>query len=93
MKILDDVTDEEIKSLEIPTGVPLVYELNEDMKPVRHFHVGYCAFNIGHLSAEGCASASCCSISEAVLQINFGVQACIDNAAMHMCGCQTVITF
>lgn len=61
MKILDDVTDEEIKGLEIPTGVPLVYELNEDMKPVRHFHVGYCAFNIGRLSAEGCASASCCS--------------------------------
>ena len=49
MKILDDVTDEEIKSLEIATGVPLVYELNEDMKPVRHFYVGYYTVSISHL--------------------------------------------
>lgn len=49
VKILDDVTNEEIKSLEIPTGVPLIYELNEDMKPVRHFHVGYYASDISHL--------------------------------------------
>ena len=40
VKILDDVTDAEIKNLEIATGVPLIYELNEDMQPIRHFHVG-----------------------------------------------------
>ena len=40
VKILDDVSNEEIRSLEIPTGVPLIYELNDEMRPVRHFHVG-----------------------------------------------------
>ena len=52
MKILDDVSAEEIRSLEIPTGVPLVYELNEDMQPIRHFHVGYCAHNTIPLLAK-----------------------------------------
>lgn len=40
VKILDDVSNEDIRSLEIPTGVPLVYELDDALKPVRHFHVG-----------------------------------------------------
>lgn len=40
VKILDEISNEEIRSLEIPTGVPLVYELDDDLKPVRHFHVG-----------------------------------------------------
>ena len=41
MKIIDDISNEEIRTLEIPTGVPLIYELNDDLKPVRHYHVGY----------------------------------------------------
>ena len=60
MKILDDVTDEEIKSLEIPTGVPLVYELNEDMKPIRHFHIGYHAVNLNHLCVDPCLLSRLC---------------------------------
>ncbi len=43
VKILDDISNDEIRSLEIPTGVPLIYELNDDLKPVRHYHVGYAA--------------------------------------------------
>ena len=40
VKVLDDVSNEEIRSLEIPTGVPLVYELDDAMKAIRHYHVG-----------------------------------------------------
>jgi len=43
VKILDDISNDEIRSLEIPTGVPLIYELNNDLKPVRHYYVGYAA--------------------------------------------------
>ncbi len=43
VKILDDISNDEIRSLEIPTGVPLIYELNDDLKPIRHYHVGYAA--------------------------------------------------
>ena len=43
VKILDDISNNEIRSLETPTGVPLIYELNDDLKPVRHYHVGYAA--------------------------------------------------
>ncbi|MCL4562407.1 MAG: 2,3-diphosphoglycerate-dependent phosphoglycerate mutase [Chloroflexi bacterium] len=39
VKHLDDLSDEEIISLNIPTGVPLVYEL-EDEKPIRHYYLG-----------------------------------------------------
>ncbi|MFT4245169.1 MAG: phosphoglyceromutase [Micrococcaceae bacterium] len=34
VKHLDDISDEEITDLNIPTGIPLVYELDEDLKPV-----------------------------------------------------------
>ncbi len=40
VKFLDSISDEEISGLDIPTGVPLVYELDEDMKPVRHYYLG-----------------------------------------------------
>ena len=40
VKYLDDVSDEEIPGLNIPTGVPLVYELNEEMRPIKHFYLG-----------------------------------------------------
>lgn len=42
VKILENVSSGDIRSLEIPTGVPLVYELDDNMKPLCHFHVGYC---------------------------------------------------
>ena len=40
VKYLDKVSDEEIVGLNIPTGIPLVYELNDDLTPIRHFYLG-----------------------------------------------------
>ena len=40
MKHLDHISDDEIVELNIPTGIPLVYELNEDMTPIRHYYLG-----------------------------------------------------
>ena len=40
IKHLDQVSEEEIVSLNIPTGVPLVYELDEDLKPIKHYYLG-----------------------------------------------------
>ncbi|KPL80832.1 phosphoglyceromutase [Ornatilinea apprima] len=40
VKYLDNIPDEEIVSLNIPTGIPLVYELDDDLKPIRHYYLG-----------------------------------------------------
>lgn len=40
VKYLDNISEEEIVKLNIPTGVPLVYELDEDLKPVKHYYLG-----------------------------------------------------
>jgi 2,3-bisphosphoglycerate-dependent phosphoglycerate mutase len=40
VKYLDNVSDEEIISLNIPTGVPLVYELDDALKPIRSYYLG-----------------------------------------------------
>ncbi len=40
VKYLDDVSDEDIVSLNIPTGVPLVYELDDSLKPVSSRYLG-----------------------------------------------------
>ncbi len=40
IKYLDDVKDKEIASFNIPTGIPLVYELDENLKPIRHYFLG-----------------------------------------------------
>jgi 2,3-bisphosphoglycerate-dependent phosphoglycerate mutase len=40
VKYLDKVPDEEIVGLNIPTGIPLVYELTGDLKPIRHYYLG-----------------------------------------------------
>jgi 2,3-bisphosphoglycerate-dependent phosphoglycerate mutase len=37
---LDSVTEAEIIELNIPTGIPLVYELDDDLKPIRHSYLG-----------------------------------------------------
>lgn len=39
VKYLDEISDEEIPSLNIPTGVPRVYELDDDLKPVRWYYL------------------------------------------------------
>jgi len=40
MKYLDNISDNEIVGLNIPTGVPLVYELDESLKPIKHCYLG-----------------------------------------------------
>jgi 2,3-bisphosphoglycerate-dependent phosphoglycerate mutase len=39
VKFLDNVSDEEITELNIPTGIPLVYELNSELKAVNHYYL------------------------------------------------------
>ncbi|HPJ26815.1 MAG TPA: 2,3-diphosphoglycerate-dependent phosphoglycerate mutase [Synergistaceae bacterium] len=40
IKFLDGIPDDEIAKLNIPTGIPLVYELDEDLKPLKHYYLG-----------------------------------------------------
>jgi 2,3-bisphosphoglycerate-dependent phosphoglycerate mutase len=40
VKYLDDVSDADIVELNIPTGQPLVYELDSELKPIRHYYLG-----------------------------------------------------
>jgi 2,3-bisphosphoglycerate-dependent phosphoglycerate mutase len=40
VKYLDRVTDKDILELNIPTGIPLVYELQEDLTPIRSYYLG-----------------------------------------------------
>lgn len=40
VKYLDDISDEEITGLNIPTGLPLVYELDEELKPIKSYYLG-----------------------------------------------------
>eukprot|EP00825_Cyclidium_porcatum_P002083 TRINITY_DN10962_c0_g1_i1.p2 TRINITY_DN10962_c0_g1~~TRINITY_DN10962_c0_g1_i1.p2 ORF type:complete len:160 (+),score=32.36 TRINITY_DN10962_c0_g1_i1:130-609(+) len=39
IKYLDHISDEDIVNLEIPTGVPLVYELTDSLKTVKHYYL------------------------------------------------------
>lgn len=40
VKYLDNISEQEIVNLNIPTGVPLVYELDGDLKPIKHYYLG-----------------------------------------------------
>ena len=40
VKYLDNISEEEIVGLNIPTGVPLVYELDDNLKPIKHYYLG-----------------------------------------------------
>ena len=40
VKYLDDIDERTIVELNIPTGIPLVYELDDDLKPLRHYYLG-----------------------------------------------------
>lgn len=40
VKYLDDIPESEIVELNIPTGIPLVYELDKELKPIRHYYLG-----------------------------------------------------
>ncbi|MBU3585527.1 2,3-diphosphoglycerate-dependent phosphoglycerate mutase [Polynucleobacter sp. AM-26B4] len=39
VKYLDDVSDSDIMEINIPNGVPLVYELDDNLKPIKHFYL------------------------------------------------------
>lgn len=39
VKYLDNMTSYGIANLNIPTGTPLIYELDEDLKPIRHYYL------------------------------------------------------
>jgi 2,3-bisphosphoglycerate-dependent phosphoglycerate mutase len=40
VKYLDRISDEDIVELNIPTGIPLVYELDAQLSPIRHYYLG-----------------------------------------------------
>jgi 2,3-bisphosphoglycerate-dependent phosphoglycerate mutase len=40
VKYLDNISDKDIVDLNIPTGIPLVYELDDQLKPINHFYLG-----------------------------------------------------
>ena len=39
-RYLDNIGDNEIADVNIPTGIPLVYEIDEELKPLTHFYLG-----------------------------------------------------
>jgi 2,3-bisphosphoglycerate-dependent phosphoglycerate mutase len=51
VKYLDNVDDQDIVGLNIPTGIPLVYELDAGLRPIRHYYLGDAA------AAEAAAAA------------------------------------
>jgi 2,3-bisphosphoglycerate-dependent phosphoglycerate mutase len=40
VKYLDNISDHDIVELNIPNGIPLVYELDDDLQPIRHYYLG-----------------------------------------------------
>jgi 2,3-bisphosphoglycerate-dependent phosphoglycerate mutase len=40
VKHLDNLTEEQVLKLNIPTGIPLVYELDADLKPLKSYYLG-----------------------------------------------------
>ena len=40
IKMLDGISDDDIVNLNIPNGQPLVYELDADLKPIKHYYLG-----------------------------------------------------
>jgi len=56
VKHLDGMSDEAVVALNIPTGIPLVYELDRDLKPLKHYYLGdpeEAARRIAAVSAQG----------------------------------------
>ena len=40
VKYLDGTSDDAIVSVNIPNGIPLVYELDSELKPIKHYYLG-----------------------------------------------------
>ena len=60
VKFLDNMSDQDVVELNIPTGVPLVYELDAALKPIRHYYLGDQArieAAVKAVAAQGKASA------------------------------------
>jgi 2,3-bisphosphoglycerate-dependent phosphoglycerate mutase len=60
IKDLDGVSDADIVGLNIPTAIPLVYELDANLKPLRHYYLGDAdevARRIASVSSQGKAKA------------------------------------
>ena len=55
VKYLDNISDDDIVGLNIPNGIPLVYELDADLRPIRHYYLG---------DAEAAASAAAAVASQ-----------------------------
>ena len=59
VKHLDGVSDADIVGLNIPTGVPLVYELDAGLRPIRHYYLGdqaAIAAKVNAVAAQGKAA-------------------------------------
>lgn len=54
VKYLDDLSEDEILELNIPTAVPLVYEFDENFKPIKHYYLG----NAEEIAAKAAAVAN-----------------------------------
>ena len=52
VKFLDSIADQKIVQINIPTGIPLIYELNDDLTPIRSFYLGVQATAEGALSED-----------------------------------------
>jgi len=39
VKIIDNVSDDDIVGVNIPNGIPLIYEFNDDMSPIRSYYL------------------------------------------------------
>ena len=60
VKYLDDLSEDAVIKLNIPTGVPLVYELDAQLRPLRHYYLGNAeevAKRVAAVSAQGKAKA------------------------------------
>jgi 2,3-bisphosphoglycerate-dependent phosphoglycerate mutase len=56
VKHLDNVSDKDIVGLNIPTGIPLVYELDDALRPLKHYYLGdpeEVARRVAAVSAQG----------------------------------------
>jgi 2,3-bisphosphoglycerate-dependent phosphoglycerate mutase len=61
IKYLDGLSDDEIVALNVPTARPLVYELDDDLKPIRRYYLGdpeEIARAMAAVAAQGKASAA-----------------------------------
>jgi len=53
IKYLDGISDSDIVGLNIPNGIPLVYELDENLQPIRHYYLGDAAAAAAAAAAVG----------------------------------------